>query len=97
MAKGEADKEKRPSLLISQRGPSGFSRAEAFGNSLRGLRSVSAFLLGRISVGPRSFDAVAWPSAKRLLGDKGRDASWSPVLAQRARGREVSIPSPGSL
>jgi hypothetical protein len=41
--KGEADKEKKASLLISQRDASGFSRAEAFGNFLRGLRSVSAF------------------------------------------------------
>jgi hypothetical protein len=44
MAKGEVDKEKRASLLISQSGPSGFSWAAAFGNSLHGLRSVSAFL-----------------------------------------------------
>lgn len=55
-----------PVLLISQSGPSGFSRVEAFGNSLRGLRSVSAFLPVRISVGPRSSDEVALLSANRL-------------------------------
>jgi hypothetical protein len=63
---GEADKEKRPPLLISQRNPSGFSQAEAFGNFLLGLRSVSVFLPCRISEGPRSSDEVAWPSINRL-------------------------------
>ena len=59
-----------PSLLISQSSPSGFSRAAAFGNSLRGLRSVSAFLPGRISAGPRSSDEVAALSADRLARRK---------------------------